>query len=76
MLLICTATIIFYTLALKSKCKLVGFVCIQNAQHFPKFPVYSPKFLGFFPAFKNCGFFATLVTVPLHPNASSSPKEK
>ena len=24
------------------------------------FRVYSPKFLRFFPAFKNCGFFATL----------------
>ena len=42
---------------------MIGFVYIQNSQYFPKFRVYSPKFLGFFPAFKNYGFFATLVFV-------------
>ena len=39
---------------------MVGFAYIQNSQYSPKFHIYSPKFLGFFPAFKNCGFFATL----------------
>ena len=56
-----TVAIIFYTLTLKSKWKMVGFVYIQNSQYSLKFRVYSPKFLGFFPVFKNCGFFTTLV---------------
>ena len=54
MLIIYTVAIIFYTLSLKSKWKKVGFVYTQNFQHSPKFP-------GFFPAFKNYEFFITLV---------------
>ena len=56
-----SGAIIFYTLTLKSKWKMIGFVYIQNSQYSPKFWVYSLKFLGFFPAFKNLWVFATLV---------------